>query len=289
MKNNKMSGKNRRKIAPSSAFLLALISLILGWVLPAKADIRFGIELYEAGNFAAAFDEFSPLAEAGDPHIQNFLGFMLYHGEGVQKDPVRAHDLFHEAAEKGVVDAMRNLGILHSKGAKGVPQNFTEASLWFLRANAARKMGNKWAAPNGPVTVSSYLSLPKQLEPALKLPRTMERLGERTYMMFCSGCHGFNGIAAYPLAPSIAFGDRMYKDDNALVQSVLDGKGRMPGWQNKLPQQIIAKAVGYMRALSISFRRGDMAVISQQNIPKYIFRFRPVGEKGEIWWPSPYQ
>ena len=35
--------------------------------------------------------------------------------------------------------------------------------------------------------------------------------GSEVYLTFCAGCHGFDGIAAYPPAPSFALGERLHQ------------------------------------------------------------------------------
>lgn len=270
---------------------LAIVNMLIFFFLlmasPVRADLTSGISAYEQKNYKIAFDNLLPLAVAGNPHIQNFIGFMLHHGEGVAKNDVEAHQWFHKAAEQGHIEAMRNLGVLHSKGGVNIPQNFTEASLWFLKISEAEEQAVDGLDPAYGQAEAQHKMLPKQLEPVLKNADNLSEVGEKTFATFCSGCHGFTGIAAYPMAPSVAFGDRMYKDDTALLQSVLEGKGRMPSWRNKLPEQVIAKAVGYMRALAIQFRQTKR--LSKPKIPNFMFRFRPVGENGDMWWPSPYQ
>jgi TPR repeat protein len=47
--------------------------------------------------------------DQGNPQAQYALGFMLYHGYGVQRDRVQANDLFQQAAAHGNDDAKRAL------------------------------------------------------------------------------------------------------------------------------------------------------------------------------------
>jgi TPR repeat protein len=48
-------------------------------------------------------------ADQGYAKAQYALGFMLYHGYGVQRDRVQANDLFQQAAARGNEDAKRVL------------------------------------------------------------------------------------------------------------------------------------------------------------------------------------
>ncbi|RLA32335.1 MAG: hypothetical protein DRR03_08745, partial [Gammaproteobacteria bacterium] len=88
------------------------------------------------GNQFTTYDKFLGPALSGDPDAQAFIGFMLFHGEGVEQDMEEAHYWFHQAAEQGNVIAQRNLAILHSRALKSVPEVFEdaeEANFWFSR------------------------------------------------------------------------------------------------------------------------------------------------------------
>ncbi len=53
-------------------------------------------------------------------------------------------------------------------------------------------------------------------------------VGGRVFLTYCAGCHGFDGFADYPPAPSFSMGERLEKDDRMLLQSILNGKGGCP-------------------------------------------------------------
>ena len=63
---------------------------------------------------------------------------------------------------------------------------------------------------------------------------TDAQAGAKTFLTYCSGCHGQDGFAAYEHAPSFSMGERLQKDDRVLLQSVLNGKGKIPPWRDKL-------------------------------------------------------
>ncbi|WP_426416778.1 c-type cytochrome [Aestuariirhabdus sp. LZHN29] len=191
------------------------------------------------------YQKFLQMAELGDPEAQNFVGYMLLYGEGVERNHKGAHDWFHESAEQGYYVAARNLGIFHSGALPGVPEGFIdrkESNLWFSLAAA------NLSSPEDTVLASrSYsLFLGEQIPPQSP-EETDYRFGERVYLGLCAGCHGFNGWAAHEGVPSFARYDRLNRDDYELVQSVLNGKGNMPGWEGIFSVRDSFKVLDYIR------------------------------------------
>lgn len=106
--------------------------------------------------------------------------------------------------------------------------------------------------------------------------------GADTFLTFCAGCHGFDGFAEYPPAPSFAMGDRLQKDDGTLLQSVLRGKGGMPPWEGKLPRYMLQDAIAYLRVMAE--RRSAGYEPRTRPIPETWFKFRPVGVEDPSGW-----
>lgn len=191
------------------------------------------------------YERFLPLAVAGDPAIQHFLGYMYFFGEGVELDYDEAHYWFHLAAEEGDLRAQQNLGVFHSRAIPRIPEKFydaRESNLWFSLAAANPE--------NQVISLQASQSYKKFLAPNLnEAVRGSSRadLGETVYHAACAGCHGFNGLAAYAIAPSFARGDRLDKSDADLVQSILHGQGKMPPWGKILSAGVAQKIVLYIR------------------------------------------
>lgn len=80
-----------------------------------------GIEAYEAGDYAAALQEFRPLAEAGNSTAQFNLGWMYESGEGAPQDYEEAAKWYRKAAEQGNASAQYRLGWMYYTG-QGVPK-----------------------------------------------------------------------------------------------------------------------------------------------------------------------
>jgi TPR repeat protein len=68
-----------------------------------------GMAAYNRGDYVPAIRLFRPLAEQGNAKAQNVLGVMFRKGEGVPKNPVRAHMWFSFAAARGDAQAKAEL------------------------------------------------------------------------------------------------------------------------------------------------------------------------------------
>ncbi len=115
------------------AVFLALLSLTILAPAPGMAGLEEGKQAYLQGDFVRAFQEFMPLAEAGDPMVQNQIAAMYYRGQGVPQDYAKAAEWFARAADHGSVDAQYLLGKLYLSG-QGVPQDLELAAKWITEA-----------------------------------------------------------------------------------------------------------------------------------------------------------
>ena len=97
----------------SALYLLVLPCLLLGAPGAASAGaaadaeeaeeaaLAEGFEAYLHKDFATTARVLGPHAERGEPHAQYMLGALHARGEGVARDPVRAHAWLSLAAEGG--------------------------------------------------------------------------------------------------------------------------------------------------------------------------------------------
>jgi len=141
-----------------TAILLASAAVV------AQADFDGGMQAYERGDFAAAFQAWQPLAETGDAQAQYYL-YMLYEGgHGVARDadtakkwlrksakqgygraqyvwgheyldPVQGFEWVRRAAKQGVAEAQCRLGNAYAMG-HFVPRDDNQASAWIRKAAA---------------------------------------------------------------------------------------------------------------------------------------------------------
>ena len=97
------------------------------------ADFVVGWKAYQRAYYAAAWEEWRPLAEQGDATAQYYLGVMHQNGDGVPQNYALAVLRYFQAAEQGLPEAQRNLGIMYTRGS-GVPQNYVFAHMWLSLA-----------------------------------------------------------------------------------------------------------------------------------------------------------
>jgi TPR repeat protein len=146
--------------------MLPLLLLLCPALLSA-ADFQTGLAAYNRGDFAAALQEWQPLAEQGDANSQYNLGLLYARGEGVPQDYQKAIGWYQKAAEQGVPAAEYNLGVMYANG-QGVPANPQEASKWFLKAAQEGVSG----AETGLATIYSESGAFKNYDEAAKWYRT---------------------------------------------------------------------------------------------------------------------
>lgn len=97
-----------------TAALLALPLLALSMLAaaPARADVKDGVDAWQAGNYPAAVAEWRPLAIAGDADAQFNLGQAYKLGRGVPADLAQAEAWYRRAAKQGHLQAEDNLGLV---------------------------------------------------------------------------------------------------------------------------------------------------------------------------------
>jgi cell division septation protein DedD len=100
--------------------------------MPAVADVKAGVDLWTAGEYRRAVEEWRPLAVAGDADAQFNLGQAYKLGRGVPDDPALAEAWFRRAALQGHAQAEDNYGLaLFQAGKK-------EDALPWLQKSVAR-------------------------------------------------------------------------------------------------------------------------------------------------------
>ena len=84
----------QRALGTLSLVLLLLVSASN----PARTELDFGFGAKYQGDYEQALLELQPLAEAGDPQAQLWLGLMYYYGWGVAFNPRKAADWIGKSA-----------------------------------------------------------------------------------------------------------------------------------------------------------------------------------------------
>lgn len=116
-----------------TARLLAL-PLIAATTLaaPAWADVKDGVDAWQAGNYQGAVAEWRPLALAGDADAQFNLGQAYKLGRGVPADLTQAESWYRRAAKQGHLQAEDNLGLVLFTA------NRREEAMEYIARSAAR-------------------------------------------------------------------------------------------------------------------------------------------------------
>jgi TPR repeat protein len=124
-------------------FAIATV-LSLAFTPVAAQDFSKGLAAAQAGDFATALQEWTPLAEAGGARAQNALGYMYENGYGVLQDYAEAMRLYRLAADQGDANAQYNLGFMYENG-QGVLQDNVTAHMWY---NIGAANGNEFGGTN---------------------------------------------------------------------------------------------------------------------------------------------
>lgn len=148
----------------AGARVLVLVAALAVAGTAARADFDAGRRAYAKGDYVAAFNEWLPLAEAGDAAAQNNIGYLYRKGYGARIDEAEAAKWYRRAAEQGVPDAMSNLGYMYDEG-RGVERDYVQSYKWFL---LALRNGNENAAAHLRILEESYLT-PAQVAEAKRL------------------------------------------------------------------------------------------------------------------------
>jgi uncharacterized protein len=117
-------------------WLLALLVAQAGWAGPASADFDAGVRAFERGDYAAALEAWTPLAEAGDADAQHNVGVLHEQGLGVAQDLAAAAQWYRRAAENGSPASAFNLANLY-RGGQGVEADLERAAALYAAAAEA--------------------------------------------------------------------------------------------------------------------------------------------------------
>ncbi|MCW0199731.1 SPOR domain-containing protein [Sphingopyxis sp.] len=113
-----------------AAAFLALPLLALA--APAHADVKSGVEAWQAGDYQQAVAEWRPLAVAGDADAEFNLGQAYKLGRGVPADLGQAESWYRRAAKQGHLQAEDNLGLILFTANK------RDEAMPYIKASAAR-------------------------------------------------------------------------------------------------------------------------------------------------------
>lgn len=101
--------------------------------LQSWADFESAAEVYRMRDYAAAFEQFLPLAEQGDHRAQTVIAMMYKFGEAVKQDKLESFKWYSKAAEQGYPPAQFQVGEMYATGV-GVEMDMAKAIAWLSRA-----------------------------------------------------------------------------------------------------------------------------------------------------------
>ena len=137
--------KRRAKIFASIAAVLVMIIGGLAWYSietfilmesnDPEAQFNFGVIYEGRGDYAKAREWYEKAVAQGFALAQNNLGWMYYHGQGVEQDYAKAMELYQKAAAQGYASAQNNLGYMYANG-DGVERDYAKAREWYEKAAA---------------------------------------------------------------------------------------------------------------------------------------------------------
>jgi uncharacterized protein len=126
------SGRVMRFLVTAAGLALLLLS---SGISVEAASFRQGASAFMREDYVRASRILIPLAERGDPAAQAYLGFMFETGRGVPQNYTEAAMWYRRSAEQGFAAAQYSLGLLYDKGF-GVPRNVVEANKWLNLSTA---------------------------------------------------------------------------------------------------------------------------------------------------------
>ncbi len=107
-----------RRAFESACVSVTALGVAFGVTLAAMAGTEEALKAYDQGDYGAAFEQWRPLAEAGDAEAQYMLGSLYDYGYGLPRDYRKAAYWFEMAAEQGHMDAAHSLAWLYTYGGR---------------------------------------------------------------------------------------------------------------------------------------------------------------------------
>jgi TPR repeat protein len=141
---------------------------------------------------------YAQAAAQGSASASYNLGWMYYHGRGVEQDYATALRLWHQAGLQPMPRALGSIGLLHERG-EGVPQDYAEAARWYLLAAEQGDAPANWFLGR---LYARGLGVPRDAERSL---RHLRRAAEQAHRS-----------AQYSLAAAL-----LERDDPALLDEAL--------------------------------------------------------------------
>lgn len=119
--------------------LIFCIRLLAGMLLiapqiSAAGVYEDGIAAYRAGEYEKAIELLIKAGDQGNAKAQYYLSVLYEGGSGIDKDMEASLNWLKRAAEGGMVEAQRNLGVFYHDGVDDPDDDIDQAIYWYQRA-----------------------------------------------------------------------------------------------------------------------------------------------------------
>ena len=98
-------------------FFIIVLVTILALTGCAGHILKQGKQAFNQGNYSAAMEKLTPLAEKGDPAAQYAVGYMYYYGQGVSTNKSLGEIWIGKAADQGLPEALQAQQAIHKQQA----------------------------------------------------------------------------------------------------------------------------------------------------------------------------
>ena len=111
---------------------------------PAYADIEDGFKAYENRKYQTAYYVLLPFANKGNAKAQHVVGRMLWYGNGVKKNEIKAVEYLLKSAKQGYVRAQLQLGYIYEFKISNAKLMGTKLAFEGASQPLDPKVGIKW-------------------------------------------------------------------------------------------------------------------------------------------------
>lgn len=152
------------------------------------AEYDLAVEFYTGKRIARDYGKAAFLwrqaAERGVPNALSNLGFLTYNGYGIRADPAAAVQMWTRVAAEGGIEANYHLGVAAREG-KGMARSTAEA---YARFRAAELMAERSGEPTDRTIAENARTELRKLKPILRsAERTEGEARARTYAAHARG------------------------------------------------------------------------------------------------------
>jgi TPR repeat protein len=226
--------------------MLFLIATVVSFAAqPTQAEFTDGTLAYRWGDYERAYNEWLPLARAGNAAAQRNVGHLYRLGLGVPKDLRVATDWYRLAANQGLSRAQANLGVMYLRG-EGIARDLIKAADWF---NKAAEQGHVISQYNLALMLEQGYGVPRNIREAAKLfakasDAGHSKAGDRLAAILSETVVPAAGLPAEAVAP--ATGIQTARSQDSLPTRTLNHQEPAPA--QRQPEPAAARVEPFLKA-----------------------------------------